>query len=144
MKFVPFIGSKNRFSFDLKAPFMSLFGFIAWLYHRGLKGIRRPLPIPSQFKYEATKLDLGYDPNFLTCGPTSHSPCQFVIRKVHSHLVLGTLVLSPFNTILITQDLNLLIVKILCSTNIHLTLSYRPFNIECHLGWHLDFHSTWI
>jgi hypothetical protein len=34
--------------------------------------------------------------------------------KVHSHLVLGTLVLCPFNTILVIQDLNLLNMKILC------------------------------
>jgi hypothetical protein len=25
--------------------------------------------------------------------------------------------------------------------NIHLTLSYQPFNIECHLGCHLDENS---
>jgi hypothetical protein len=32
--------------------------------------------------------------------------------------------------------------KILCEANIQLTLSYHPYNIECHLGCHLDFHLT--
>ncbi len=51
---------------------------------------------------------------------------------------------ESLNTILVIEDLNLLIVKILCYTNIYLTLSYHPFNIGCHLGCHLDFHLTLI
>jgi hypothetical protein len=32
--------------------------------------------------------------------------------------------------------------NISCFVNIHLTLSYHPFNIGCHLECHLDFHLT--
>jgi hypothetical protein len=51
---------------------------------------------------------------------------------------------ESLNTILVIENLNLLIVKILCYTNIYLALSYQPFNIGCHLGCHLDFHLTLI
>jgi hypothetical protein len=45
-------------------------------------------------------------------------------------------------TMLVIEDLNLLTMKLLCEVNIHLTLSYWPFNNGCHLGCHLDFHLT--
>jgi hypothetical protein len=50
---------------------------------------------------------------------------------------------SP-NTMLVITNLHLLTINILCYTNIHLTLSYCPFNIGCHLGCHLDFHLTYF
>jgi hypothetical protein len=63
--------------------------------------------------------------------------------KVHSHLVLRTLVLKSPNTQashlgpkpIYLEDFNV-------KFNIHLILINHPFNIGCHLRCHLDFHLT--
>jgi hypothetical protein len=43
---------------------------------------------------------------------------------------------SP-NTKLVISNLNLFTTKILCQVNIHLILNNHPFNIGCHLNFHL-------
>jgi hypothetical protein len=67
-----------------------------------------------------------------------HSVCtgNKPILQVHSHSVFG----SPITPFLSFRTYTYL--PWTFYVNIHLTLSYCPFNIGCHLGWHLDFHLT--
>ncbi len=48
--------------------------------------------------------------------------------KVHSHLVLGTLGLSPLTPCQPIQDISFVAMKTIWKANIHLTLSYGPLN----------------
>jgi hypothetical protein len=60
------------------------------------------------------------------------------VLKVHSHLVLMTLVLTPLTRSWSFRTPTYLPRRFY--VNIHLILSNHPFNIGCHLRCHLDFH----
>jgi hypothetical protein len=56
-------------------------------------------------------------------------PCNVLSKGAFRLGVRDSSVESP-NTMLVVEDLNLLTMKILYYINIHLTLSYHPFNIH--------------